>query len=284
MAFTVTDEWQTSRPVAARQMLIAIVSSTGTQWLENPKLERFRKPVLISLSALTHAGFLYLLIQNGIVPVDQLDKFGNNRPTTFKLSDPPKPAPLPDQNKEGGGAIEPQAAPTIAFNFQQPPVMPSEWSIARIVIPRATAPAYSDAQTTQGITGSGGAGRGSGSGAGFDPYAGAAPKRQERSFANGEPATSVGLNSQLFEGADPALDREAFVILLNELEGRLIMTKGNIRLSVTLDREGRVQSAEILQGSGSLQFQLFVRSYVIGRKLFINVGSTKRTLPPIKVG
>lgn len=284
MAFTVTDEWRISRPVAARQMLKAIARSTGTHWLEHPKLERIRKPALISFSALAHAGFLYVLIYNGIVPANELKKLANNKPSVFELSDPPKPALLPDQNREGGGASEPQAAPTIASDFQQPPVIPSEWSIAQIVIPRATAPAYSDAPTSQGIIGSGGTGRGSGSGVGFDPYAGAAPERQERSFANAEPATSVGLNSQLFEGADPALDREAFVILLNELEGRLIMIKGNIRLSVTVDREGRVQSAEILQGSGSLQFQLFVRSYVIGRKLFNHSAPAKRRLPPIKIG
>ena len=284
MAFTVTDEWRISRPAAARQILKAIGGSTGTHWLEHPQLERVRKPVLISFSALVHIGFLYLLIHNGIVPVDQMAKLSDNKLSIFEISEPPKPTPLPDQNAEGGGTRESQSAPKVASNFQQPPFMPSEWSIARIVVPRATAPAYSEIPTSQGIAGSGGAGRGSGSGSGFDPYAGAAPKRQEISIANGEPPTSLALNSQLLEGADPGLDREAFVKLLDELKDRLMMVKGDIRLSVTVDREGRVQTAEILQGSGSTQFQLFVRSYVIGRKLFKQGSPAKRKLPPINVG
>lgn len=182
MAFEVTESWTTSRRSAVALCLKAISSSSGSNWLEHPQLQSARRPAFIAGSVAVHAGFLYLLVQHGLVPMDDIKRFGASldeaRMVLLELTPPPAPAPLPDRQEEGSGSGDAATAPNVAPVFQEPPVMPSEWSIAKIRVARSTGASYNEVATTAGVNGSIGTGRGLGNGAGFDPYAGASPRRR----------------------------------------------------------------------------------------------------------
>lgn len=280
MAFEVTERWTTTRTASAFALINAVGSVQTPNWLNHPRLEAWRKPVLIGFSATFHAGLLYLLVVNGLVPVDDMKRWRMSldeaRLTLLELSPPIKAPPLPDRKQEGSGSGESASAPNVAQALQQPPVMPSEWSIAKIRVASSAALVANEMAVTQGTFGATGSGMGQGSGAGFDPYAGAAPQRRPDNLGAVQTDEPSGL-------LDPRLDRTAFREFIQKLREQLGLSRGTILLSVTVTPDGRIREAQIEGGDANMQLKLFVRTAVTGERLFKNGAASSHKMPAISI-
>lgn len=136
-------------------------------------------------------------------------------------------------------------------------ILPQEWSISSIAQKNASDTAGSDGNGDKNV---------------YDPYAGASPQFE---------AQSQSSYIADYSTMDPEFDPKMFEEWIAKLRSRLRRSSGTIMLSVTLD-DGRVTSAEIMDGNASMPLQLFVRNDAMGQKLFRS-GSGKKSLPEIRL-
>jgi hypothetical protein len=161
-----------------------------------------------------------------------------------------KNLPSPQKNDQTGAAQSQVKAvdPTPAAEMA-----PTEWSISRFRVPRSGATSVAMALPVPGPVGpaSPSGATGGGGSSGFDPYAGASPRRPGE-LRSGLPAgniagqAAIAGNQIADSSSNSGSALQAF--LARELKSRFPQLKGNYLLAVQLDDKGRVSDILVRQG------------------------------------
>jgi hypothetical protein len=242
MAFTEIARWD-----AAEQPLLQLRS-----WHREDRMPAFppwlKNPVGLALACALHLCVAFILLQFS----HGSDQFGalDSTPSGLKLFSLPMDAeedkPPAPQNAEsaGGAAVQTGAAPVPA----EP--APAEWTMSRIRVARSVETASVQPAAAPGTAAPGAASiaGGGGGSSGFDPYAGASPRRPGE-MRGGLQAGTAGAPPSA--GGMPAGDSRVMPLhafLVRELAGRYPGLKGSFVLAVKLDRANRFSDLILRQG------------------------------------
>jgi len=196
--------------------------------------------------------------------------------------------PLPEQG--GSGTLTAASAPPSALDASVETELPPEWSVGRVRIARAI-PTVPDVSAGAGKAQGSGVGAGNSDGV-YDPYAGAAPKRdpeKDRAFRTkkAEPSLVGRLAGLLGIGSgENASGEQSFDAWVAQLKQRLPRARGSVELSAELAPDGTIKSAKIIGGSASPQVKFFVRSAAVGER-FNDIGESGQQvirLPLVRLG
>lgn len=160
-----------------------------------------------------------------------------------------KNPPSPQKNEQTGG-VQSQKASAVELT---PPTeaVPTEWSISRIRVPLSGQTSVTMAPpipgpvapaSPSGATGGGGS-------SGFDPYAGASPRRPgelRSGLQAGNIASQTAAPGYQIADSNPSTTLQAF--LTRELKSRFPQLKGNYLLAVKFDDKGQVSDILVRQG------------------------------------
>lgn len=258
MALLLSESWTVSYPDYLRGLMRAGLVSRSDSDSAGILPDNMARHLSILFSLGVHALLLSILIfgRSG----GGLTQFSSgNQPSlaVFDVAFPEAPAPFSIENDEGQGDGEKDVAPMPDPEIRQDPTY-KQWSVKRIRRPSVAGTDRLDVVQRQGETNQGGSGSGDGFGQAFDPYAGASPQyREARTDLQEEAGRS-----------DPRLDKVAVADYVRGLRQRLGFAAGRMILSLTVGRDGEIISAEVVGGNARVQLQLFVKSDIIGRRLY----------------
>lgn len=279
MAFTVSQQWNTSRTEASLGIFRAFLEAISISLPDHPMLQTMRKPIAIAMSVVLHIAILWALLNTATFSAASLRNLRDtaSQLTVFEVKDvPPPPPPPPEISKTDQRAKQAHAVRSSQVNVTDTVALPPEWSKSLILIGANSSPVSGTSGTLDGQVHGGS--NGSDKKGVFDPYAGAAPRRQ---FT--DPNALSAANIDLGLDADPMLDQQAFKRWVLELRYRLQGATGTFALTVVVGENGDVRIAEVSGGEASMQLQLFIRADAIGRQLFVSNAQGARRLPTIQL-
>ncbi|MEO9599811.1 hypothetical protein [Parasphingorhabdus sp.] len=273
MAFKTVETWEVERSFLPAMNLDRLPSLPS----EMPYRNHLLKTLSGGFSILFNGLFFYFLITaafNRAYDEGQVQTNSDKNTITVielgnSLADSPEP-----ESAAGGGNGQPAPASQIPSDIDTTieTELPAEWSVGRIRVPRAIA--VTPGTDIVNGNSSGFDDGGSKGGGVYDPFAGAAPNRkpeEELARRSGKPK-QPSLVEQVtgffgFGMGEEGIDPSAFEQLVEGLKRRLPRAKGSVELTVVVDSEGMVLSAEIIGGTASAQVKFFVRNAVVGKQL-----------------
>jgi len=264
MAFVQVDRWDIA-PASAG----AAYPSSSQGWLAIPGLtgaiERAgRRALAVAASLLVHVLLLYLLISYVFgVESQPVSRTNGKAMIIVELS-----GPNPDERREDpNGDAQTPTPPASKAEATQTPIPPYavEWALMRLPENPQT-----KSETIRPLTENASPASGGGDG-GYDPFAGAAPtwpteaNPRGSGFAHGIMADPLAVparaNTQL-------LDASAFDALKRAVLAAEPTTRGTIEVEVKVAPNGTILEARIITSTISERPALFLKRYVIGRRLY----------------
>jgi len=218
---------------------------------------RARKPIAFVLTLVVHLVVLVFLGNRALNVLADAPDLEQRVMSVISLSNTVSQAPS-DAEQATASAAPPQPVTQVPQ-----PVIAPEWSVAKIRIARIQA-----SNSAQGLAGTDFDPSGLGGGGAYDPYAGAALQKLDRSRlepANARPAIlpqgrETALDAAALDGA--ALDRA-----VQKLRERLPTSRGSIEIEADLDATGTVIKARMVGGTASAQVGLFACQWLIGKRI-----------------
>lgn len=271
MAFETVDQWQVKR-----RAFLPGLGAFSMPELPNyfPYREYFKKIPSAVFALILHGLFLYFFVSATFNR--EIERPANPssaepvRMTMIELKDSVEEVA---ESVPAMGEVKPQSASTTPtlIEVSAEAELPAEWSVGRVRVARSE---VSDSASAMAVeTGTGSIGSGDRSNGVYDPFAGAAPNREQdepltRGIANSKKTTVVEKVTGFFGfGGGDKIDPDAFEQLVGNLRQRLPRAKGSVLLSVSLDGKGQVKNAKIVGGTASAQVKFFVRNAVVGKQL-----------------
>jgi hypothetical protein len=210
-----------------------------------------KKPGGLAGALACHAavGLLLFHYSHAVIPF-QLPQDGSRGLKLFTLPQEgeKQEPPAPETKAASGGA---PAAKAAVAEVQDSPVAPAEWTVSRIRVARAAAV---QSPATAALPGpsvpappSGSSGAGSSSG--FDPYAGASPRRPGEMRVSLSPGNGTAPRGPTGPGGPPSPGNAALqAFLIRELRLRFPELRGSFLLAAQFDRRGQIADIIVRQG------------------------------------
>ena len=210
------------------------------------------RPASLTTACILHLLAAFILVQFARNETASLTPRGSGMKLFSLPSDAQDKSPPSPQKNEQTGGVQSKKTRTVE---PTPPTetVPTEWSISRIRVPLSRQPLVAMAPPVPGpvapASPSGAAGGGGSNG--FDPYAGASPRRPGE-FRSGLQAGNIASQPAMpgSQIADSSQNNGTAlqVFLTRELKSRFPQLKGNYLLAVKFDDKGQVSDILVRHG------------------------------------
>ena len=266
-------------PCEQQKLLPHIWDMTGgnalaliTDW---PWLRHLGKPMAIALAIFAELVLLWAVLsflnvspaQTGMKPMETVFTLSTVEDKDKAALDKTADQSAGKETKKTATSKAQQA--TIADDL----IAPVEWSISAIAVRPSQ-----DIKDGQGQDATGAAASsGRASGGGYDPYAGTAMLPLNRQKAIGA-VSGIRVNwpSSSDDAAWTTANRRALIAWLQELKQHLPNARGSVQLTLSINEDGQIMAAKVMQGDALPQVQQFITQHAKTR-LRLSIG-TKNTL------